>query len=110
MVLEKWKIKVLFGRLVTAVDKARIKYSVRYNTDTSVKRTVIGSVPLVSVLKRFDGIMIFLPLSKLKRLNDLRLFIVFCSTLHCTCVVWLYTVMLFTCKGRCNLDISQLYI
>ena len=61
MVLEKWKIKVLFGRLVTAVDKARIKYSVRYNTDTSVKRTVIGSVPLVSVSKRFDGIVIFLP-------------------------------------------------
>ena len=77
-----------------------------YNTNTSVKWTVIGSVPLVSVLKRFDCIGIFLPLSKLKKLNDLRLFIVLCSTLHCISVTWLYTVMLFTCKGTCNLDIS----
>ena len=52
--------------LVPEIQKSYIPYL--YNTDTSVKQTV-GSVPLLSVLKRFDCMIKFYKFDKLKVKN-----------------------------------------
>ena len=52
--------------LVPEIQKSYIPYL--YNTDTFVKQTV-GSVPLLSVLKRFDCIIKFYKFDKLKVKN-----------------------------------------
>ena len=63
--------------LVPEKPKSYIPYL--YNTDTSVKQT-LGSVPLVSILKRFDCIIVVATAKKCSKKHDARAKLLFCQS------------------------------